>query len=322
MSRVLDATQARSIILLGAPDGIGLSGWAGSPGSVHTGLTHHQASHVRRTPATPPEQPNYLDRHGATRSNRGPVCQAGAMTLDLDRLWDFEDPAGSERRLRAASRDTDARGRRVLRTQVARSLGLQGRYEEAHAELDEVGGEGADPDPEVAVRVELERGRLLRSAGRHGEAAPHFAAAERRATEAGLDRLRVDAVHMQALDVEPTEQIRINEQALEIARASSSPAARNWDAPLLNNIGMARHDLADLEGALEAFQQALAARERIGSPRQTQIARWMVAWTLRLLGRNEEALVIQRAIKAELVASGGEDRYVDEELALLEATVE
>ena len=43
----------------------------------------------------------------------------------------------------------------------------------------------------------------------------------------------------------------------------------------------------------------------------------MVGWTLRLLGRTEEALGLQRALKAELEADGVEDPYVDEELALL-----
>jgi hypothetical protein len=44
----------------------------------------------------------------------------------------------------------------------------------------------------------------------------------------------------------------------------------------------------------------------------------MVAWTLRLLGRPDEALAMQRALKAELEAAGEQDEYVDQELALLE----
>jgi hypothetical protein len=44
----------------------------------------------------------------------------------------------------------------------------------------------------------------------------------------------------------------------------------------------------------------------------------VVAWTLRLLGRSGEALAAQRVLKAELVADGVEDPYVDEEIALLE----
>jgi hypothetical protein len=43
----------------------------------------------------------------------------------------------------------------------------------------------------------------------------------------------------------------------------------------------------------------------------------MVAWALRNLGRNEEALAMQTALKAELDSVGEEDPYVDEELQLL-----
>ena len=45
---------------------------------------------------------------------------------------------------------------------------------------------------------------------------------------------------------------------------------------------------------------------------------WMVAWALRHLGRTEEALAVQRGLRAELDAAGLDDPYVDEELALLE----
>jgi hypothetical protein len=44
----------------------------------------------------------------------------------------------------------------------------------------------------------------------------------------------------------------------------------------------------------------------------------MVAWTLRLQGRTDEALAIQRALKAELAADGVDDPYVNEEIMLLE----
>ena len=49
-----------------------------------------------------------------------------------------------------------------------------------------------------------------------------------------------------------------------------------------------------------------------------EIARWMVAWALRNLGRTGEALAAQRALKADLAAAGRDDPFVDEELAILE----
>ena len=204
--------------------------------------------------------------------------------------------------------------RLVLLTQVARALGLQERYDEGHAVLDDLSVDNV----EVAVRTELERGRLLRSAGEPEQARPHFEAAAGGAGEAGLEALHVDALHMVAL-VAPTEdQLRLTEEALAVARAASDPVARDWDASLLNNLGMTYADAGDWESALARFEEALAARERIGDDARTRVAKWMVGWALRGLGRREDALAVQTALKAELEAAGTEDPYVDEELALLE----
>ena len=79
---------------------------------------------------------------------------------------------------------------------------------------------------------------------------------------------------------------------------------------------MTHADAGDFGRALAAFEDALAARERIGKPVAGAVARWMVAWSLRNLGR-EEALAIQRRLKAELESVGEEDPYVDEEITIL-----
>jgi tetratricopeptide (TPR) repeat protein len=232
---------------------------------------------------------------------------------DPTALWDFEDPAGSEQRFRAAAATAEGTGRLVLMTQVARALGLQERYDEGHAVLDDL----SVGDPEVATRVSLERGRLLRSAGEAEAAQPHFEAAAATAHGAGLEALHVDALHMIALVAPPGDQRRLTEEALAAARGSSDQAARDWDASLLNNLGMTHADAGEWPEALAAFQEALAARQRIGDPARTRVARWMVGWALRNLGRDEEALALQTALKAELEAAGEEDPYVDEEIALL-----
>jgi hypothetical protein len=80
---------------------------------------------------------------------------------------------------------------------------------------------------------------------------------------------------------------------------------------------MAHADAGDFGRALVVFEEALAARERIGDAGRTRVARWMVAWALRNLDRREEALALQRALKAELEALGEEDPYVDEEIGIL-----
>ena len=235
--------------------------------------------------------------------------------MDPRPLWDFDDPAASESRLREAAATADSPDREVLLTQVARALGLRQRYDDGHDVLDRI----APGDPEVDVRVALERGRLVRSSGDTRAARPLFEYAAELAGEAALDELRVDALHMAALVADPADRLAANETALTAARSSSDPRVRDWDASVLNNLGMVQADAGDFGAALVVFEEAVAARERIGDHGRTRVARWMVAWSLRHLGRRDEALALQRALKAELDADGQADPYVDEELALLQA---
>lgn len=233
--------------------------------------------------------------------------------MDTRPLWDFDDPAASEQRFREAAASATSPEREVLLTQVARSLGLQGRYDDGHQVLDGI----VPGDPEVDVRVALERGRLVRSAGDDAGAQPLFAHAAHLAADAQLDDLQVDALHMAALVAEPDDRLAAHEEALAAARSAADPRARDWDASILTNIGMVHADAGDFGAALVAFDEALDARMRIGEHTRTRVARWMVAWALRNLGRRDEALALQQAIKADLDANGEVDPHVDEELALL-----
>ncbi len=235
--------------------------------------------------------------------------------IDPKPLWDYDNPAASEGRLREAAAAAEGTPEHAAwLTQVARALGLQERFDEGHAMLDGLPAS----DDETAVRISLERGRLFRSAGDTDAALPHFEGAAARAASAGLEELQLDALHMVALVVPPEERLARHEEALAVARGATDPAARSWDAALLNNIGMFHADAGDHAAALDLFEEALAACERIGEPPRTRVAKWMVAWSLRELGRNEEALARQRALKAELDAAGDTDPYVDQEIATLE----
>ncbi len=237
------------------------------------------------------------------------------MTVVLRELWDFDDPAGSEQRFRDLAASAEEPTATYALTQVARALGLQERYAEGHAVLDAL----RPGDAEVRVRVALERGRLLRSAGDPEGARPHFEAAAADADAAGLEELAVDALHMVALVADPPGRLAAHHAALARARTATDRAARDWDASLLNNIGMEHADAGDHAAALAAFEDALEARERIGDPARTRVARWMVAWSLRHLGVTHRAREMQLSLKAELDAAGEHDPYVEEELALLEA---
>jgi tetratricopeptide (TPR) repeat protein len=233
--------------------------------------------------------------------------------IDARAEWNFADPAASAGRFLDLAEQADEPDRTAWLTQYARALGLQDRFDEAARVLDQLVADTPEPETYLA----LERGRVLRSSGQVEESRPYFDRAVEISRAAGLEALHVDALHMVAAAAPLEDQVALNEAALAVARSATDQRARDWDASLLNNIGMAHADGGDFEAALTSFEEALAARERIDDPATIRIARWMIGWTYRNLGRTEEAREIQRALKAELESIGGSDQYVDEELALL-----
>ena len=245
--------------------------------------------------------------------------QADELASELLTLWDFGDPAESERRFRAllARVEEDAEAAAIVRTQVARAQGLQRRFDDAHRTLDAVETMPSTRGARVAVRMDLERGRIFRSAGDPEKARLHFAAAFERAGEAGEDALAVDAAHMMALvETDPALHATWNERALTLAEGSTDPLARRWRASLLNNLGWTRHGEGRFEEALDLFTRALAARESMGDAGSIRVARWCVARALRSLGRVAEALAAQQALEAEIAAAGAPaDGFVCEEIA-------
>lgn len=232
---------------------------------------------------------------------------------DLNSLWDLDDPRASETRFRLALRAASPREQHVLMTQLARAVALQGRYDDAWGLLDAT----TAVDLEVAARLHLERGRILRARGQRDAARSELEAAV--AASVGVDEVHIDALYSLALVTAPDEQRALHEEALRIARASTDPRARDWDASLLHSIGQAHAAAREWHDALAAFENAWSARERQGHAGRTRTARWTVAWAMRHLDRVTDALAMQRAIKVELEAIGEHDRAVDEEIMLLEA---
>jgi tetratricopeptide (TPR) repeat protein len=184
----------------------------------------------------------------------------------LDRLWDFSDPAASELRFAAEAASephTDAE-RAELRTQQARALGLQERFDAGRDLLDSL---GQSTDPAVRTRVRLEAGRLLKSSGNPDAAVHQFEEAAALAEAAALPFLQVDALHMLAI----ADKARSGEWAAQaIDRAQSAPddRTRRWLISLYNNLGWSYFDAGDLDQAMAAFLQAQDWAERLGSDQQ------------------------------------------------------
>ncbi|MDF9752914.1 hypothetical protein [Arthrobacter sp. ES3-54] len=188
----------------------------------------------------------------------------------LDQLWNFDDPAGSEASFRAAAADEsyDADERAELTTQLGRAIGLQGRYEEADALLDSVDAD----EPTVAVRVLLERGRVLNSSGHPEMAVPLFEQAAELADYLVEEFLAVDALHMLAI-ADSAHAETWTRSALEYASTVHDERTKRWMISLHNNLGWTLHDAGRCTEAMVEFQLAEQWADRIGTPRQQELAR-------------------------------------------------
>jgi tetratricopeptide (TPR) repeat protein len=226
----------------------------------------------------------------------------------IDALWTVNDPVKGEVKLRNAVVEYPG-SVDELHTQIARSLGLQGKFDEAWEELSSI---SRVHSPIVEIRMQLEKGRLKNSSGYRDDAKPYFLKALELAEQGHFDFYAIDAAHMLGIVWEGQASIDWNQVAIQLAAKSASKRAQNWKGSLLNNLGWTYFNIGDLNGALTTFESALDFQKSAGDPVRIRIARWSVARCLRALGNYDEALAIQN----ELIQYP-EQGYVSEELGEL-----
>jgi len=174
--------------------------------------------------------------------------------------------------------------------QLARVQGLRDKFADGDSLIDQAqalsGGNAV-----VEARIQMERGRLRNSSGDAAAALAMFEAAFEIAEGAGEQFLAADAAHMAAIaSLDRQGKLDWTERGIRIATDSSDRDVAYWLGPLFNNLGWEYQDAGEHEAALEAFRQALAARERYPEmPALIQHAKEAVAEALRALGREEEA---------------------------------
>jgi tetratricopeptide (TPR) repeat protein len=243
-----------------------------------------------------------------------PTSYSPLVADRLRPLWDFDDLDASERRFLAQLADEASDvGRAEVLSQLARVEGLRGRLVEADALLDEARSLDAE-SLEVRARLDLERGRVRRSGGEPEAALALFESAFSTAVAAREDFLAADAAHMAALTAGDREAMLVwTQRGIELAETSDEAAY--WAGPLLNNLGWAHYEAGEHREALEAFERALAARERAGDPATVEIARYAVGKTLRALDRPAEAVVLLERCVEWTESTSAPDGWFHEELA-------
>jgi len=247
------------------------------------------------------------------------LASDGGTLPNFDKLWNYDDPASTEtkfRELLSAAKESNNLSYYIqLLTQLARTEGLQRKFEDAHRTLNEAEDLLKKADARTRIRYLLERGRVFNSSGQLAKARPFFLQAWEFANSPREDFYAIDAAHMMAIAEPQTSKMEWNLKALEIANASSETRARRWRGSLYNNIGWDYFESKEYDKALEAFKKALRAREEAEQFPEIRVARWCIAKTLRVLNRVNEALEIQEALLAEYERSKQQDGYVYEELA-------
>ena len=163
---------------------------------------------------------------------------------DFDKLWDYSNPAQTEIEFRKliplAEKAKDISYYTQLMTQIARTLGLQKKFEAAHALLDTVKLWLTEATAVSRVRYLLERGRTYNSSGHPDKAKPLFLNAWEHATENNEDYYAIDAIHMLQIVEPPDKQLEWANKAIKLAEETSDKRARKWLGPLYNNTGFMR----------------------------------------------------------------------------------
>lgn len=235
--------------------------------------------------------------------------------LDFDSLWDYSNPQQTEIKFHEVLKQipqTESAYLELL-TQIARTQGLQRKFDEAHQTLGEV-EKNIKEESKIKVRYLLERGRVFNSSKRPDKAKPLFEEAFELAKKLKEDYYAVDAIHMLAIVADVATSLDLNLQAIAYAESSSDEKAQGWLGSLYNNTGWSYHDSGDYESALKIFEKAEAFRRSKNDASRLRIATWTVARCLRSLNRVEEALSKQMGLLKEFESVGETDGYVFEEI--------
>jgi len=240
---------------------------------------------------------------------------------EFDKLWDYNKPEETEKKFREVlantKREDNIEYYLQLHTQIARTQGLQMKFEEAHKTLDEV---EKQLKPEMIIpriRYNLERGRTLNSSGNKDKSIHYFLDAYHLGMENNADFYTIDAAHMLGIAETQDEALNWNEIAIELIEKTTNERAKGWLGSLLNNTGWTYFDKGDYITAMEYFRKNIVYHTERNHPAQLRIAKWCVARTLRAQNKIDEALKMQIELLESIGDTEANDGYGMEELGEL-----
>ncbi len=238
---------------------------------------------------------------------------------NFDTLWNYDNPEETGKKFREILPEAESSGDTSyliqLLTQIARTEGLQMKFDEAHRILDRAKELEPEKYDTANVRYLLERGRVFNSSKKKDEAKPLFLEAYDAALANNLDFYSIDAAHMMGIVEKGDEALNWNNIAIKIAEDSPDKRAKGWLGSLYNNTGWIYFDMKDYTKALDLFERNVEWHTERNSKMPLIIAKWSVARTLRAIGQVNKALEMQLNLLDELKEKQLEqDGYIFEEI--------
>ena len=230
---------------------------------------------------------------------------------DFDAFWNYSDPKAIEEKFRgilASAQDKNYIAE--LKTQIARTLGLQRKFEDGHLLLSEIEDDFIQNNPQIATRYYLEKGRLYNSNNEKADAVNMFEKSRDIANKNGLAFYHIDALHMLGIATVDDISLAWNEKAIEAAEKAKEERAKNWLGSLYNNTGWTYFDMKSYEKAERLFHKCLYWNIDKQRDANARIAKYSIAKCKRMMQKHDEALFILHEIEGD-----GDDGYICEELA-------
>lgn len=189
--------------------------------------------------------------------------------VDIRSVWDWNHPEKAElafaKLADEAKSDQDKDFYLQLLTQMARAQGLQEKFDQANATLNQVQLQLTENTLFAKIRYYLERGRVFNSSKQPEQATPLFKTAFDLAMPVS-DDLAIDAAHMMGIALsDPDEQVDWDLKALGIVSNSVDLTVKSWIVAIDYNMSWSLYDGKRFEESLEAFTKYVAVLESHGS---------------------------------------------------------